>query len=696
MSARTDRAKPHHPLAKPPLPKAWRKGRAPAPPPDPQREELRQAAGIADHLARVNKLLKKHELTRRGQRELYALLDQIEEHEREQRLFLGVVGEFSSGKSTLLNALLRDDLLLTDIRQGTTSAATVIGYGPELAVAVRRPPAHPVVRLLRAVWLVLAFPIVLVALIRAGRKRDRNQLREMIREHSAVEEVARRVAQVNVSHPAECLRNGMVIVDLPGTNAENPRHGRVTAAAMAEFCDAALVVLPSVAAGSETLWGFLRDHTEPDVLRRCVFVLNKIDLIRPRERDKLVESLTARLRRDLGIDRPRVVAAAPERVLEAEGIIPAADEPEFAPTAAEKAAWVAAFGQTEAVLWAALREQKLLLQVERLTRLLARIFEILTAILTARDTDYREQHAALERGIAQIPDLKQFVTQARDKHCGAFRPAVAPAARECSRRLARVQEAAMRTLSQTVFGTKNRKELQQALEGGVARAIAATQRELRDELRAAVGTLEHAAEEEHRRFHVHFQKLYRNLATLGGRVRTESAGLEAKAAGAFTAGTAAGSLAGEIAQLRTENLMKAAGGAGVGALVGTLVLPGVGTVIGGVLGGLFGRLFGPSLAELQQRCWAQLEPAVRRGFAEFDDKAVAALDRAAEEIEDRLADVIVRYAEQYRRLLADVIARDTAAAAALAEFRAGIERDLAGIAARQEHLAQARARLRAL
>ena len=609
-------SKVRHPLTKPPLPK---RKRAPAAAPDPERDRLRAAVDVDGHLARVRELLTAYRLERRDQPAIYELLATLEEHEREQRLFLGVVGEFSSGKSTLLNALLRDDLLRTDILQGTTAAATVMSYGGQLAVAVRKLPRHPFVRVFVILWSIVSFP---VAVFRRPPK-DRESLRTLIHQSSAVEEVARSVAQVNVSHPAECLKNGMVIIDLPGTNAENPRHGGVTADALTHFCDAAVVVVPADTPGSETLWGFLQNHLDPEVLRRCVFVLNKIDLLRkPQDRDKLVANLESRLRRDLNIDNPRIVTSAPERVLEAAGILASPNDPEFASTPAENARWTASFEKAEGLLWSILKQQKLLLQVERLARLLTQVFERVGSVLATRDTEHADRHAALQAGLAQIPDLRRYVADAQKEHCGVYASRVGPVMEECGDALGQVQKVTMRSLAEAVFAASSKKELQEVLEGPVQSIVSKSQKGLRSVLQASIAALEATAEAQHRQFHVAFQIPFRNLATLGGRVRTETSGLDKGAAKSFAAGTksAPSGLAQEVAQVRKEDLWKKAGGAGAGAVVGTMLLPGVGTLIGGVLGGIFGALFGPSFAEIRQKCWNNLRPPSRAGSRSFSPR----------------------------------------------------------------------------
>jgi gas vesicle protein len=45
-----------------------------------------------------------------------------------------------------------------------------------------------------------------------------------------------------------------------------------------------------------------------------------------------------------------------------------------------------------------------------------------------------------------------------------------------------------------------------------------------------------------------------------------------------------------------------------------LIFPGVGTVVGAVLGGIFGNLFSPSLSELQNRAWNELQPKIQDYF----------------------------------------------------------------------------------
>ena len=70
------------------------------------------------------------------EQETVQLEQNLNERLQDNNLYLGIVGQFSTGKSTFINALLRDKLLKTDTLQGTTSLTTKIQYGSQLDVSL--------------------------------------------------------------------------------------------------------------------------------------------------------------------------------------------------------------------------------------------------------------------------------------------------------------------------------------------------------------------------------------------------------------------------------------------------------------------------------------------------------------------------------------------------------------------------------
>src|ERR1700728_1719917 len=95
------------------------------------------AVRLNEHIEFVRRTFVDHQLDEEQNASIFDIMERIQERMADPRFCLGIVGEFSSGKSTLINALIRDNLLRTDILQGITSAATTLSYGDKLAVNIR-------------------------------------------------------------------------------------------------------------------------------------------------------------------------------------------------------------------------------------------------------------------------------------------------------------------------------------------------------------------------------------------------------------------------------------------------------------------------------------------------------------------------------------------------------------------------------
>ena len=166
-------------------------------------------------------------------------MDRLRARAQDPRLFLGIVGEFSSGKSTLINALLRENLLKTDILPATTCATTILEYGEQVDFRIAQRDGS------------------IVDLEGKTESDDPqesyDELLRLIHQYTADEVTAQRIQRVYVNHPNEKLNNGLVMVDTPGINVENPRHAAVTEEAVRDICDAIVLVVPASAACSTRL-----------------------------------------------------------------------------------------------------------------------------------------------------------------------------------------------------------------------------------------------------------------------------------------------------------------------------------------------------------------------------------------------------------------------------------------------------------
>jgi GTPase SAR1 family protein len=631
----------------PPLPPSWtqtqQRGRRPED--EVTLGALRAAVNLDGHLQFVEKVLAAYQWSPGSRARLTQEVARIRGREHDPRLFLGVVGEFSSGKSTFINALLRDDLLRTDIIQATTSAATILAYGERLAAEVR---------------------------YLDGRRRplpghDRRAFLELLHQVTAREEAAREVAQVTLYHPAEALKDGLVIVDTPGTNVENERHARVTHAALQHLCDAAIVVVPAEAAASQTLLEFLRAHLA-DVLHRCVFVVTKMDLIRrAREREPLLRNIASRLGRELELPAPRLFPAAPQVVIDALSQPAGSAEEEAHPPGEERQEFLRQFDDTEAALWRTLHGQRFLVQVERLSALLARLLQQLQKALREAERQYGERHEAFEKN--RIPDLARFVASRQEQHVQALRACTRDLASEAGHRFAATRKRLLKKIRQAVEGAPSKESLRATVQLHIPALLTDADRRLWEAVAGWTRQAETAATRQVEAFQAEFGRLYHSLALLA---EAGSSGEDLPEV--LPAGPWEGALSESAAAVSQA-----------GARVNQVPI-----------GEFFDNLFGPSLAQVRSDYWKRLRQKVKDSSRAFEHHAVSRVQEAVRDAEDRLLRAIEDHLRNYASLVDELVAQDQAAADRLARLRRQTLDDLHEMETRGQHLHRVRERLRGL
>ena len=657
---------------RPPLPDEVRRSTQSASAADAAVEALRDTVQVEGHLEYIMSLLKRYKWDAQTQQAVGALLTEIAARKSDPRLFLGVVGEFSSGKSTFINALIRDDLLRADVLQGTTAAATVLSYGAEVDVEVLFREGmlwH------RAVDCVDPPPDL----------NERQTIRQFIHRYTAEESIAQNVAAVSILHPTEVFRRGLVIVDTPGTNAENPRHIEVAGQALRQTCDAAIVVISADVPGSQSLMTFLREHLA-DVLHRCVFILNKADVVRhPNERERLLATITAVLKRELGLENPLVLPAAPQLVLDE---LAGQSSNQGGHDGENRRSQIAQFHETEQTLYRFLESNKTIVLLERLSLCLSTLLEQLQDTLRDAAEAYRRRHEVLEK--SRIHDLAAFVFQKKREHLGELRLKAGQSLRGIPQSIKNYRESVLAVVRRDVGDATSTSALQHVVEKGVKHYMSWAQENLDKELQKARIAIGHAAESQHGKFKAEFVALYKSLATLDGTVHVSrgvlagSQGLSAQASGHTQA----------LAQVLQSHINHDIAGAGIGAVVGTVIFPGIGTVVGGIIGGIIAAVSGPSLDEVKRKVLLGVTTGVRNSFDAFESAAVRSLDESVEVAGASLCRIIDRYFQVYKNTVDEMTGQLEVEKARLAAARKVIQDDLGQIGSKQGQLERVRAQLR--
>ena len=203
-----------------------------------------------------------------GLKEYADSLKTSREHMKNRVFSVGVMGEFRRGKSTVINALLGRDIVPSDIVP-TSATLNYIRWdaAPRADIIFKDGTSKEV-------------PV-----------DDLSKYITKITKES--EEIAVTVDRSVVYYPCPFCQNGVEIVDTPGLNDDE----RMTAISeqVIPTLDAIIMVLVPDSPFSQSEAEFVRTKVMTSDLGRIIFVVNKIDNIRPKERPRLLAHIKEKI-----------------------------------------------------------------------------------------------------------------------------------------------------------------------------------------------------------------------------------------------------------------------------------------------------------------------------------------------------------------------------------------------------------------
>ena len=314
----------------------------------------------------------------------------------EDRFTLAVVGQFKRGKSSLMNAIIGRKILPTGILP-VTSAVTILRFGPRERLLIPRPNTSPIEEA----------PGVCPAGIRdAGSQPGKPETGGW------------RLLEL----PLPFLRRGVEFVDTPGVGSAIDANTATTMSFLPR-CDAAVFVTsvdtPMTAVETAFL-ADIRQHAD-----KVFFVVNKIDLLEDREREKVLDYISHTIRQQTAAATIRIFPASSRLGLEARM---AGDSEGYARSG------LAALEEALAGFLSAEKSDALLVAVLnkslRLTGQRPELLEIEKRLVTLRDII--AQHRASETTLREAAALEPLAPQGRQ--CQNKWRRLRPNGRMCSRR----------------------------------------------------------------------------------------------------------------------------------------------------------------------------------------------------------------------------------------------------------------------
>ena len=337
-------------------------------------QQIIQLADIDGHIRFIQALMGKYSFPSEQKAQLQTELKKIQDRQNEKALNMAVIGEFSSGKSSFINALLRENLLEADAIQGTTVASTLIGYSPERMFCTYGRGGKG--KQTRSVENAAALAKLLAAYTSGNRKDENAQ-------------------HLEVGYPSDFLQQGIRIIDTPGTNSLEQWHEDVTKEAIREQADACIILTSAEKPFPESFCRFLEDNLE-DVLQTCVFVVTKIDLVPPKQQARQLEYIRKVLKEKLSVHDPLVLPYSALPVINGTGT-----------------EYIEGNRETEERILKFLQEQRIRIQLQRCMALSENAMGRLKESMEQISSQQEQRHLQLIQAVTT--DLQGFVMRKKSE-----------------------------------------------------------------------------------------------------------------------------------------------------------------------------------------------------------------------------------------------------------------------------------------
>lgn len=232
------------------------------------------------------------------------LLEDIDRRRQDRNLNVAVIGEFSTGKSTFINAFINRNILKT-AWSATTAVPTYILFhaGEQVKIIVtdcRRREYEP--------------------MDAYGREKLERYLDESLPDDAenllaritTTDAWTQKLSMVKVYVPETTMPDNICIIDTPGVNPGEEgtqKHVEATQRVLRDYADTAIVLFPAQAVYTGSFQKFLKANAE-HFMHNAVFVITMKDLVCEEEWEDVAAYAAENLRDGFGIAHPVIYSCS--------------------------------------------------------------------------------------------------------------------------------------------------------------------------------------------------------------------------------------------------------------------------------------------------------------------------------------------------------------------------------------------------
>ena len=542
-------------------------------------ENLSEMADIQSHITYATTVLNRYNWDDSIKRSLRKQLDAIVAKQNDKVLNISVIGEFSTGKSSFINALVGHELLAVNVLQGTTVAITIIEYGASYSLSLVDKNGNST----------------------TTEYKNINYLSSALQHYTTDPSYADSISHVRVTLPSDILKNGFRIIDTPGTNSLEQWHEEITRRAINDISDMSIILVDASRPMPETLVGFV-ERTLGNNVKDCLFVANKIDIIRSRERNGMLQFIQKKINLEFDIEGAEILPFASVALtnLFSKDIVTIDDDSKQL-----------TFDSLQSI-FSFTAQKRIKTQAKKLLLLIDNMYANLNANITHVAQQYQKELRTLEQSkqmdfrpfIAQQIALRQkrFITSAQEKK------------RVTDMETDNLVNAAIANINSKIDShtTSTLDGLSKYIkEGELTSDIKVEGAQIANKTEKKFNQIKPIFNRQLTEFQSDFEKEFTRLKVLPIKFNVTPREVN-------VTHNANSANIGPVASLISDELSKEnwafGGGGAAGAAIGTAIMPGVGTAIGAFLGFVAGAFAAPDANEVKQRVKSKLNLPLRSYF----------------------------------------------------------------------------------
>ena len=618
-------------------------------------DEINETIDAREHLEFIRNLIQKH-CSEARQQYFWQQLDSIEQRINDSTLYLTVIGEFSSGKSTFINGLLRKRLLKAS-RVATTASATYITYGDTFKVKVTFVDDSCVEAtefqtrfLYKAIQRGLGgFPherLEQEAIANIEKNLPQNpSLQQLIDFLTSNQNVADRVQKIEIFLPEDSLKSGLTIIDTPGIGAGanyTTNHAIVTQNAIANTADTAIILIPASSPLSDTLITFLQT-TVKHLLHRCLFVITAMDNQEEEERKEIVSYVKQKLESKLGLTNPVVLESAAITMLPISQI-PASKLDIWS-------YWQHQFQALESLLLREMNRQRKVIILERLVYLLQQILAELNLDLTEKQQQLNEEAQTLNANsiIAIETVLERLFRQSAEGISRQGNTCKSQALSKSHGFRSQLKKKVREIINQADWDKI--KDYSTTIEPQIKQLAEATGKNFLTQVNSDLEQIKHCCETVSEEFQQQFEQNYRNLSALEVNLAISSINLSTITLSEINFSSPQSF----VEEAKDQRGKRRKWGAVIGGTAGLVLLGPLGAAAGASLGSRIGANSSGEIDTYRQGVWSEVESDLDRYIDLYLSQTQSAIDGFVKRAISDFKIAVEAHLTEYGTVVSDLI-----------------------------------------